>query len=360
MTKNYAKFLPFTPSQRLFSELEILGWQTFFAQQTSLTDLRQTPPVRVMEVHRGKLVIQGENIHKQIPTLPDATVGDWILLNKNKPQNSRILERKSVLKRRAPGKGRQIQLIAANIETVFIVSSCNQDFNIARLERYIAVAFEADITPVIILTKQDLSPEPDIYLKRAGEISDTVPVIILDARNKSAIQKMENWCKAGETIAFLGSSGVGKSTLSNALTGVGDIQTQKVRESDSKGRHTTTTRKLYPLKSGGLVLDMPGMRELQLVDIDTGIDDVFTDLYQLAVKCRFKNCHHEGEPGCAISNAIEKGLLAETRLLRWRKLISEQAFNTASLSERRSKDKAFGKMVRHMTKNNIKRNWNGS
>ena len=363
MKRDYSKFLPSIPPaespEHPLSTLRSFGWGPFFAQQTSVEDLAETPPVRITEVHRNAMRVIGDDIDSSIPPRPDATVGDWLLLDQETPKISRILERKNVLKRRAPGTDRHEQLIAANIDTCFIVSSCNKDFNVARLERYLALAFEAKITPVILLTKRDLASDTQIYVDRATDISDQVPVIALDARNHEAGATLSDWCKPGQTVAFLGSSGVGKSTLANALSGTDSIETQTIREDDAKGRHTTTRRQLHMVPGGCLVLDTPGMRELQLTDSASGIDDVFADIQSISTRCRFSDCHHLTEPGCAVLKALETGEIDEKRLNRWRKLVAEDAFNSASLAERRSKDKAFGKMVRQITKQKSRSKWHG-
>lgn len=344
--------------KRQSSPLEMLGWQSHFAQQISVDELSDRPPVRVMEVHRSGLHVVGDGIDMTIPPRADATVGDWILLDQGHLQSSRVLDRRSVVKRRAPGTDRHVQLIAANIDTAFIVSSCNQDFNIARLERYIALAFEADIEPVIVLTKADLVRSPQSYVDQARAISPLVSVVTLDARGDEPAQKLADWCKPGNTIAFLGSSGVGKSTLTNALSGTQSIETQPIREDDAKGRHTTSRRQLHVVPGGCLVLDTPGMRELQLADAASGIDDVFADIQALASQCRFGDCQHQTEPGCAVLRALDNGQIDEARLGRWRKLVAEEAFNSASLAERRTKDKAFGKMVRQIKKQTTRKGWN--
>lgn len=352
MTRDYSRFLPHaSPRGRLehhATPLERLGWQAFFAGQTSADEIGQTPPVRIVEVHRNGLHVAGDGVDEIIPPLAQATVGDWLLLDRDRPQASRVLDRKSLIKRRAPGTDRQVQLIAANIDTALIVSSCNQDFNIPRLERYVSVAFEAGITPVIVLTKTDLATDTEDFVERARSISDLVPVIALDARGIEPSEKLKDWCKPGQTIAFLGSSGVGKSTLTNALLGDEMIATQGIREDDAKGRHTTTRRQLHLVPGGCLVLDTPGMRELQLTNAASGIDEVFADIRDLSSGCRFKDCQHQSEPGCAVQDAIERGEIDSARLGRWRKLLAEDAFNSASLAERRQKDKAFGKMVRQI------------
>jgi len=361
MARDYSHFFPAKPNvgngNRPASPLEALGWQPFFAQQITSDELIATPPVRIVEVHRNALHVVGDGMDEAIPPRADVTVGDWLLLDRGRIPTSRVLERKSLLKRRAPGTDRQIQLIAANIETAFVVSSCDQDFNIARLERYIAVAFEARIDPVILLTKSDLVSDPQDYVERAKAISSHVPVVTLDARGDEPAAKLADWCGPGQTVAFLGSSGVGKSTLTNALAGTQEITTQTIREDDAKGRHTTTRRQLHAVPGGCLVLDTPGMRELQLTGAASGIEDLFADLNALAARCKFSDCGHQSEPGCAVQEAVKTGELDETRLKRWRKLMAEEAFNTASLSERRSKDKAFGKMVRGIVKHKNRTKW---
>lgn len=353
MTRDYSQTFPTTAktgTERCRSTIDTLGWQPFFAQQISVEELQETPPVRIVEVHRKTLHVLGNGIDELVPTQEEATVGDWLLLDRAQPQASRLLDRKSLIQRRAPGKGRHVQLIAANIDTAFIVTSCNADFNVARLERYIALAFEAQIDPVIILTKSDLVDSTQDYVEAAQAISELVPVVLLDARGEEPRTKLQDWCKPGKTVAFLGSSGVGKSTLTNALSGTQSIQTQAIREDDAKGRHTTTSRQLHILPGSCVVLDTPGMRELQLTDVASGIQDVFADLHEVSTRCRFRDCQHQSEPGCAILEALEKGEIDEARVGRWRKLMAEEAFNSASLAQRKTKDRAFGKMVRQVKK----------
>ena len=329
--------------------LEALGWNPFFAQQTSAEAIADTPPVRVVAVHRSGLQVLGVGTDEMLPPRADVTVGDWLLLDRARPRTSRVLARKSLVKRRAPGTDRQVQLIAANIDTAFVVTSCNQDFNLARLERYVSLAFEAEITPVIVLTKADLVTDVHAWLDAARAVSDRVPVVALDARGGEPAAALALWCQPGQTVAFAGSSGVGKSTLTNALAGTDAIATQAIREDDAKGRHTTTHRELHLIPGGCLVLDTPGMRELQLADAASGIADTFEDIQALSAQCRFGDCRHEREPGCAVQAAIEHGHLDPARLHRWRKLLAEDAYNSASLAERRAKERAFGKLVRRVT-----------
>jgi ribosome biogenesis GTPase len=357
MTRDYSQFLPpaqgATPHARELTPLETLGWQPFFAQQTDTEEMAATPPVRISEIHRSGLHVIGDGFTAVIPPGIDATVGDWVMYDAVAPRSSRILDRKSVVKRRAAGHDRTVQLIASNIDTVFVVSSCNADFNVARLERYVALAFEAEITPVILLTKIDLCDDSDAYVAQAQTISDLVEVLAMDARGGDPVPALAKWCKPSQTVAFLGSSGVGKSTLTNALIGRQDVATQPVREDDARGRHTTTYRHLHILPNGVAVLDTPGMRELQLTDAAAG--DVFADLEELATGCRFRDCGHDTEPGCAVRAGIAAGDVDPVRLERWRKLAAEDAFNTATLAQRKAKDRTFGKMIKHVQKKNKKR-----
>ncbi|MDZ7603276.1 MAG: GTPase RsgA, partial [Hoeflea sp.] len=268
MTRDYSALTPAAamPPKREIPVLQRLGWQAFFAQQISIDEMEATPPVRVTEVHRSGLRVLGDGIDEMVPPRADATVGDWLLFNRVLPSSSQLLERKSLIKRRAAGHDRSIQLIAANLDTAFVVTSCNLDFNMARLERYIALAFDAGVTPVVLLTKSDLCPDPAIYVDQAQTISKDVAVITLNAKSDEPRERLAPWCKPGQTVAFLGSSGVGKSTLTNALSGTESAATQAIREDDAKGRHTTSHRQLHILPDGCAVLDTPGVRELQLTD----------------------------------------------------------------------------------------------
>ncbi len=325
-----------------------LGWSGFFQSQLDLDQFESSIPVRVLAMHRGAIDVLGAQGEQRVALSGnareiDATVGDWLLLDAATGRPKRVLERRSLFQRRAAGTGRETQSIASNIDTVFIVSSCDRDFNIARLERYLALAQDSDVTPVIVLTKADVSAEPETYRRRAERLMPGLVVECLDARDPKACTVLAAWCGVGQTVALLGSSGVGKSTLTNTLLGGGSLRTDAVRADDDKGRHTTTGRILHHLPSGGWLLDSPGMRELQLVDVASGIDSVFDDILSLAENCRFRDCRHETEPGCAVRAAIEAGTFDESRLKRYRKLVREDRLNSETLAERRARDRALGK-----------------
>ncbi|WP_166417859.1 ribosome small subunit-dependent GTPase A [Cochlodiniinecator piscidefendens] len=343
-------------------QLNDLGWQDFFEDQMSKKELEQTQPVRVMEVHRNGMRVLGKslsgsyrNLHSQDGDSHKlAVVGDWVLMGGDDMLPLRVLKRKSLFKRRAPGKGHAQQLIASNVETAFIVSSCNQDFNVARLERYLAMVHEAGSTPVIILTKADLTDDIETFQAQAQSMAPKLSVLVLNAKGSDVRELLSPWCQAGQTIAFLGSSGVGKSTLVNAVSGTQKAETQDIREDDAKGRHTTTRREIYQIDSGCLVLDTPGMRELQLTEAAFGVSEVFADISILAADCKFNDCKHDKEPGCAIQSALEAGEIDPVRFERWKKLLAEEHHNTALLTLSPGQIRAQNKAIRKIQKANRK------
>lgn len=341
--------------------LSSLGWRNFFQQQLNLEELESLTPVRVMGVERSELTVAGEHgtSHlvlatqwQQLPTIERPTVGDWLLLDGASNNANRLLERQSLIKRRAAGERATEQLIAANVDTLFIVSSCNADFNASRIERYLALAFEAQVTPVIVLTKADSCPDPSRYEVQAQALHRSCVVVSLNALATSSQALMAPWCSDGQTLALLGSSGVGKSTLVNTLMMAEVAATGGIREADAKGRHTTTNRSLHQLPSGGLILDSPGMRELQLTDVRSGLDTLFEDIEQLGQTCQFGDCEHASEPGCAVQAAITSGQLDARRLGNYQKLLREEAHNNMSIAERHAKSRQFAKQVKQHKKPN--------
>ncbi len=329
-------------------QLVELGWSPFFGAQITNDEDARCRPVRVMAVHRGKIAVAGAGmdllISPRIPGADDAAnrpaVGDWLLLDRDSLLPTRLLRRASLFKRVAAGGRQKLQVIAANVDCVFIVASCNQDFNIARLERYLVLAQEVQVPAVIVLTKRDLADQPESFVEEVRRLRPDIVVETIDARNPASVARLSAWCGKGQTVALVGSSGVGKSTLVNTLRGSDSIATQSVREEDSKGRHTTTVRELHRLEGGGWLLDTPGMRELQLADTTSGLAEVFDDIVAITQQCRFSNCSHEAEPGCSVRAALKEGKIDSKRFDRWCKLALENVTNSGRRGRRARTDAA--------------------
>jgi ribosome biogenesis GTPase len=323
--------------------LDDLGWRAFFSDQVAPEEARSRHPVRVMAVHRGKIAIAGPGAPPFVapyiagaePEDDHPTVGDWLLIDTATLEPIRVLARMNLFKRRAPGNQRQDQMIAANVDTLFIVASCNQDFSVARIERYLVLARDIGVPPVVVLTKTDLTDTPETFAAAARAIEPGLRVELINGRDPASVARLAAWCGPGQTVALLGSSGVGKSTLVNTLRGSDSIATQAIRAGDATGRHTTTVREMHRLAGGGWLLDTPGMRELQLSDAAAGIAEVFDDFALVAQDCRFSDCAHGAEPGCAVRAAIAAGTLTAERFDRWRKLAAEESANAARLATRR-------------------------
>lgn len=344
------------------THLPELGWNHFFQSQLTLETLDSALPFRVTGVQRNLLECLGLDMHGQVQTVPlstypwrnaapenHPTVGDWLLLDYGL-QPLCLLERKTLLKRRSAGPDAVLQLLAANIDTLLVVTSCNEEFNLNRLERYLALAAEAGIDAVVVLTKKDLCADTSVYVEALRQPYPHLPIEVINATDPQDVAVLSGWCASGQTVALVGSSGVGKSTLTNSLRGDHAQATAAIRAKDSKGRHTTTSRSLHRLQGGGILLDTPGMRELQLVDCAEGLQTLFADIEQLAEQCRFHDCQHESEPGCAVRQAIEDGRLEQRRLDNYHKLLVEQARNSASIAKRRQHERELGRFYKQAKK----------
>ncbi|TXH70206.1 MAG: ribosome small subunit-dependent GTPase A [Thiothrix sp.] len=325
-----------------------LGWKAFFQQQLALSEVETYSPARVFAQHRSEYLLLGEQGEMRLPILhsmPALTVGDWVLVDAQQ-RLVRELERFSLFSRKAAGHKTELQLIAANVDTVFIVASLNENFNLNRLERYLALAHEAQVEPVVVLTKADLCANPDDYVQQVRRLDRLLMVEAVNGLVAQSVHILQAWCGQGQTIAVLGSSGVGKSTLINTLLGAPTQQTQATSRGENKGRHTTTSRSLHAMPTGALLLDTPGMRELQLSDCEAGVANTFAEISELASYCRFSDCQHEHEPGCAVQAALQAGELELRRLQNYRKLQREQAYNSASLAEKHATEQRFGRLIK--------------
>ncbi|MDD4389553.1 MAG: ribosome small subunit-dependent GTPase A [Eubacteriales bacterium] len=320
-------------------DLTKLGMNDHFINQA--TTYAGLFPARVSEQHReqykiiaeqGELsaVVSGKLAYDADCRAEFPAVGDWVMVDRTDDQSGhaviqQILRRTSCLARKAAGTTHDEQIIAANIDTIFICMSLNADFNLRRLERYLTIAWDSGAMPVIVLTKADLCDDVDLKLGEIATVAMGVDAVVCSAENADGLDAILAYIQPGKTGALIGSSGVGKSTLINRLMGTEILATKEIRTDDDRGRHTTTHRQLLLLPNGGIVIDTPGMRELQIFTGDLAA--TFEDIEVLALACKYSNCAHDNEPGCAVREAIENGTISEKRLESYRKLQREMAYD---------------------------------
>jgi ribosome biogenesis GTPase len=333
--------------------LDRLGWSAFYSQQLTLEDLRAGFPARVCSVQRSQLTVLCERGSLDVvvpPRLAEGliAIGDWLLVEHEAPRALRLLERRTLISRMAAGVEQRVQAIAANLDTLFVVTSCNDDFNLSRLERYFTVARHGQVEPVIVLTKADLCADVESFAEQARSIAGNIAVLALNATEHAAADALAPWLAGGQTIAFVGSSGVGKSTLVNALLAEEAQATSSSREHDAKGRHTTTSRQMFALPSGAWVMDTPGMRELKLGAMEAAVSAVFDDIEALAGNCRFRDCQHGNDAGCELHAAVADGRLDARRLSSYQKLQREAERASQSVRERRAVERRWDRMHRHI------------
>lgn len=285
------------------------------------------------------------------PVVGDYVVASW-------PEDgshsiiSSVFPRKSAFVRKAAGMAHEEQVVAANIDTVFICMSLNQDYNLRRLERYITVAWDSGATPVVVLTKADLCSDVSEKIAEAESVSVGVDIVTTSSKEDD-IDRLRQLIVSGKTYAFIGSSGVGKSTLINTLLGTNKIRTFGIREDDDKGRHTTTHRELITLENGAFVIDTPGMREIGIMNSEEGVETAFSDIEELIARCRFSNCTHTNEPGCEVLKAVEEGKLAIDRWNSYRKLVTENLYNTNEAEYMKAKKEKFKEIAKINKKRKI-------
>ncbi len=353
-----------TDSTAATPSLNDLGWSGFFQAQLSLEELETCHPGRVFAVQRTGLTLQlaGAELAAplggrwfQLPVEERPTIGDWVLVDAAKQSIHRLLERKSLLKRMSVSRPGDLQLIAANVDTMFLVSSCNEEFNLSRMERYLTLALDAGVQGVVVLTKADLTDESESFVEQTRTLRRDLVIELVNALDNDSLDGLRAWCQPGHTISLLGSSGVGKSTLINSLAGDLGLLTGGIRDDDSKGRHTTTHRSLHLIPGGALLLDSPGMRELAIADVESGVLSLFDDIEALARECKFGDCAHESEPGCRIRVALEDGSLDERRMENYLKLKREEIHNTETVAQRHARSRQFSKRVKQVIQTSHKR-----
>jgi len=324
-----------------------LGWNEFFQEQIA-SDAPPPQVARIIEEQRGAYrvagdfdgwaEVSGKFRHDARATADFPAVGDWVCLTPSSTSEraviTRRLNRRSTISRKAAGRAVEEQVVAANVDTIFLVTAFAEDLNPRRLERYLTVVRDAGAVPVVILNKTDLSPDPDAEATDVRARLPFVDVLAISAKSGEGLTALDAYLSPAQTIALIGSSGVGKSTLVNRLLGQERLKTAEISDVDGKGRHTTTARHLVELPGGALLIDTPGMRELQPWVEESAVSEAFEDIAELARGCRFSDCAHETEPSCAVLAAVERGELAAERLEHYRHLGREIAF------EERKRDKS--------------------
>lgn len=325
--------------------LQQWGWNEFFEQQLNEDDDKLVIG-RVIGEEKDRWRVQidenthvwaelpGRYRHQVLSRMDLPSVGDWIHCKYEEHQAvalvEKVLQRKTCLYRGAVGGGQEAQILASNIDTAFVVTSANLDLNIARLERYISLVWSSGAQPVILITKSELAEDIDRIVEDLQTEFVAVDVLAVSVATRTNLQALEKYLQPGKSAVFIGSSGVGKSTLTNYLLGEDVLATKEIREDDHRGKHTTTARYLFPLSNGSFVIDTPGMRELSLLDQEEGVAAQFADCAALEEQCRFSDCEHRTEPGCAVLAAFESGELDEDRWKRYQKLQRELRRKTVS------------------------------
>lgn len=353
--------------EKISNDIEALGFGKWFQDNVDPLDLESFDIARVIAVHKDSYILNngkndvfaeliGKMIFSAASPIDFPTVGDWVLATfYDKGTFSIIhdvLPRKTLLKRKTPGKRIDFQLIAANIDVAFIMQSLDTNFNLRRLERYLVMVKDNNIEPIILLSKSDLLSPQDIEY-RVTEIHKIMPFLHVQSfsnKNESGLKNVKDLLSPRKTYCLLGSSGVGKTTLLNNLVGRDIFATKPVRKKDSNGRHATTYRQLIRLECEAMLIDTPGMRELGNFSVETGIDETFSEILELSEQCKFNDCTHINEKGCAVLKAVENGQVPEKRYQNYVKMKKESIYNEMSYLEKRQKDKQFGKLCKTVMK----------
>jgi ribosome biogenesis GTPase len=320
--------------------LATLGWDSAWAASFKSLTVVPSTPGRIAVQHRGSYVVatergdiwahvSGRSLHLARDGSDLPVVGDWVAVTGGNAQGSAliaaILPRRSCLERKEAWEVTKVQVIAANVDWIFVTTALNGDFNLRRIERYLTTAWSSGAQPAIVLTKADLCPDPEVARLEVEQVAPGVPIHVTSCVSGLGIEELTGYAANGRTVALLGSSGVGKSSIINRLLGEEVQATRDVRE-DGKGRHTTARRELLITPHGGVLLDTPGMRELQLWNVDHGLTETFGEIATLAESCRFRDCSHESEPGCAVLAALAAGTIDRKRVDSWRKLQRELSY----------------------------------